>query len=485
MFGALLGVLIVLTIGAIFFALAGKKVGTPPTKQPVWKNGSRRLGLLERWYSASHETGVMLNFCTVVSCHSTLPLRLADFQEAVACVCRTLPLLRATIVDDDASPYFEEISNFQGVEVTRVQRVTADTWERLVESENVKPFPYAKGPAPLWRVHLVDCEGSPGDFELVVTVHHGIADGRANMHICRQLLKAYARARDGSPPSSAPVPLDSDTAALPLDGLVDLRPSVGFVAKLLLAHKLGVGVPERGWLGRPAEPEARSGHVLSGEFTSDETSAIVARCRAEQVTVHALAVAASLIAAAAAEAEGSKKGGGRDTLKFGCSTAIDMRGRLAGPAPAPSTLGALVCDVKCVLPVRPDSAVWSLAREAWGAGANPTGGLQTIGVLEHAGPSLWKTVRELRAKSSAGRSAAVCVSNLGVVKFEAQYGEVHVKSARHAQLKLGEGPVFNLAMATTAGVLAYAFTYTVPNVSHEQARRFRAKFNDEVVRGAL
>eukprot|EP00040_Diaphanoeca_grandis_P039518 m.259283 g.259283 ORF g.259283 m.259283 type:complete len:519 (+) comp37856_c0_seq1:96-1652(+) len=470
------------------------RIGTRPADVRKWKGGTRPLGLLERWYSASHETEVMHNFCVVVHGSTTNPTSLdrSIWEQALRRTLAQLPFLRVTIVDDDVCPYFQELGDIDvGAQLSFVTRYDDDSWARVAERENGMGFGYGKVQLPLWRVVLVVGEGTSPDFELIVTVHHGVCDGRAAMYVARTVLQMHAETITASlcntnksdPMEQANLPVE--TCSLPaLDNLEDTRPTVGYVLKLLFETNFLKG-RGGGWRGNPATLEERTGRLLSGHLDVDVGSKLFARCHTEKVSVTALVVAASQVASAWAcrhqENDGDNhKQQHHDTLTSPISFAlpVDLRTRMNARPPL-SMLGACVCEVAGSSSVSLATDVWELARhvDVWNDPALVLKGLNTIGVLGFAG-KLRPRLQQLRSKEPAGRTCTVSVSSLGRVDLGTPHQSISVKMARHAQLKLGEGPVFNVMVTTTQGVLAWSAAYVAPNISHTQAQVFRQKFTE-------
>lgn len=453
----------------------GRRVGTSPGAREalsVWAGGERPAGLLERWFSASHQTGVMRCFSFVLHCEGA-HADVARWRQAARRVALSLPAARVAFDDSDAAegPRLRESDAAIAPPVRSVPRSGPRDWERVVERDSLEPFE-----GVCWRVTLVQGGDDDEQYEIVLSAHHGAFDGRAVAHLARCLLREHAGVVSGRAAPAARVPLDAAHSSPPMDALVDIRPTAGFVARLLFNHKvvrpLGLS-PDRAYLGADSPPHAREARVLGGRLSRADTAALLARCCEEGITAHQALLAAAEIAAAAAA-------GGAARVRSG--TSMDARRLLRRPVPD-DHFGAYVCEVAREGDVRGDEGVRAVsARSArpWLDRAAVLGAVRTIGVLEHAGPSWWKLLRELRGHRPSGRAETVCVTNLGVLDLGGG-GGVRVTAAHHAQTKAGQGPVWIVACATAGGVLAYALSHTRPNTDDGQAAVFDARFRQALL----
>lgn len=208
---------------------------------------------------------------------------------------------------------------------------------------------------------------------------------------------------------------------------------------------------------------------LANSAQINQSAKLLQRCREQGITIQCYLVAAAQLA----YFEAAQK----TKVLIECSIAVDNRAFIT-PRPSLERLGTFATDVRSTRLVDSQTDLWDLARRAktWSLPVVCTG-RQTIGVLQFGG-SFWKLLRELRDKKACGRTSAVCISNLGAISWQESYANITVKKARFAQLKVGEGPVFNVCVMTLLpqNVLAYSCAYCLPNVSDEQAFRFQNKF---------
>lgn len=442
----------------LLLALSRLKIGARPKFS--WSSSKpkrRELGLLEQWYNASHDMQVMMNFCVAVQGVSDTPISKSDLEAAMKQVCELRPLLQMTIIGGDSQPEFAPVKKLDyDAQIRFEERKDAETWIRVIENENMHGFGNDIKPAPLWRLVLVAKE--QGDFELILTIHHAVCDGRAAVHVAQEILNAYKRVKQNQEPSTPPAAL-----ALPMDAHFDCRPTVGYLLTRLVKHHF-MSKASNLWLGANDNNGQRSGHFLVGELAQDKSQRLLERCREKGVTVQCYLLAAAKLA----YFEMAQV----PQLEVQCSTAFDNRA-LLNPRPPIEELATFASDISSSAVVTRESRLWDLARlpKAW-TPANLDISYQTLGLLQFVKP-LRKTLRELRDKQSCARTSSVCISNLGRIVGEERYANLTVKAIRHAQLKVGEGPVFNVCLLTLLpqNTLAYSCAYVVPNVTHEQAAK--------------
>lgn len=211
-------------------------------------------------------------------------------RDAVAKVRQRHPNLRARIVEDeDGTPWLTSEGAGE-IPVVTVYRESADHWIQVVQESSQIPFKFAARP-PV-RLVLVQ---SAGTSELVILCHHILCDGLSLAYLARDLLVHL-----GDPAREAellpdPVPLDRDN--MPAD--VSITPLVKFVVGRM--NKKWAG--ERVVFDQEDYQELNSTYwteyrheLLPVELTEAQTTALVERCRRNEVTVNS-ALAAAFVAA--------------------------------------------------------------------------------------------------------------------------------------------------------------------------------------------
>ena len=232
-----------------------------------------------------------------------------------------------------------------------------DDWIEAAGSELRRPFPERGG--PLARFTLLQ---RAGGFDLLAAFHHGAADGMSGVFVLRDLLQALADPQATLVPLPAPPPAG---ALIPAAVLADrgLHSRVALAvaalrARLLLARlrrRLSaprpVGVAPAAPLPAGELPPDRQYLILPARLTIPQTAALLARCKQEQVTVHAAVCVAWLRAQAALT-------GARSGI---VSSPVNLRDRLARPVG--ETSGVFLATLETRLECAPGRDFWDLARE--------------------------------------------------------------------------------------------------------------------------
>lgn len=194
------------------------------------------------------------------------------------------PLLRVSIaLDSKNNPWFVEQSF--PVPCYILQRQGELHWQEIATRELQQPFVWSN--APLIRVVLLH---SAHLSELLVVCHHAIADGLATVNLIQELLTLLSDPEQDTP--ARPVPLSLEVL---LPNRQPAQKMLMLLARGLLHLKQFIQVLKRD-SGQFLVFDSLqvSGKTLSAEFTT----ALIYRCRAEEITVHAAICTAILFAIA-------------------------------------------------------------------------------------------------------------------------------------------------------------------------------------------
>eukprot|EP00050_Salpingoeca_kvevrii_P015748 m.49719 g.49719 ORF g.49719 m.49719 type:complete len:536 (+) comp6492_c0_seq1:47-1654(+) len=487
-FGALSGPMVAAAAAAAVAAVASAAAAFYCLKS--MRLGSRRsaaqrssdvlkFGLLDRWYSASHDAGSMICFCLVAHLDGGALARLSEAQvrallaTAVSKVLSSSsPLLRAFCDDnDDGEGRFTVIEEIDvaGM-VNYVSRASDGTWEAEMDAQVMMPF--ARG-QPQWRVVAVHAPGS-ATAELILSLHHGLCDGIASTHVLRELLLAIKSlsggidgdtqtlASDAPRTVSIPHTQHLDLVHVPVEYLVDMRPSLGSIVYEVLADRLpALRQKETAWLGPPHDPvemspskrRPQSQHLVLG---NDEVQQLLSACRNHRTTMHAAVCAAAhraLCGALAADGDGDVHVATAPTT-LSMMHAINLRDRGTIPL-GPEHLRAYVCGVVTSDPMDrlDDDDGWQLANSIrQRALSQIVAGQQQVGLLGFLSGS-WQAFFQRRKSRPPhnGRDTSLGVSNLGRVPMPHKCGVLgELQGVLFSQSKHGEGPVIHVSLMTTS-----------------------------------
>ncbi len=231
--------------------------------------------------------------------------------------------LRVRIVDDDqGNPWFTSEGAGE-IPVEIVPRESGDHWVRVVQESYKIPFEFDVQPAI--RFILVQ---SPTTSELIILCHHIICDGLSLAYLARDLMVHLGDPDREVDPLPDPVPVGIDN--MPED--VSANAVVRFLIKrmnkkwdnekVVFDQEDYRNLSEAYW-------SHYSHQMLSAELSEAETTALVQRCRAEEVTVNSALSAAFVGAQSIVQSE--------KTLHPGIGVGASLRDRL--PTPAGEAMG--------------------------------------------------------------------------------------------------------------------------------------------------
>ena len=234
-----------------------------------------------------------------------------------------------------------------------LESLPQDAWIKLVEAELLVPFRRDTGPCA--RFVLLRREG---EDDLVVVCDHGSCDGMSGAFLLRDVLTLLGD------PEHEPEPL-----AFPANALECLPASVVGSRRLRWKARalttlfvLGQRLPPKRLpaAARPAagrsqaDPAAARICLLPSGLDTDETEALVERCRIERVTVQAALCAAWLLAFAETLPESESR------IRR-VSIPISIRKQLA-PPPV-ETAGMFLSGCELDADCSPSRGLWQVARE--------------------------------------------------------------------------------------------------------------------------
>ncbi len=360
------------------------------------------------------------------------------------------PLLRVRVAGDDRSLRFTE----QGAGAIPLRVVhSASGCQHVVEHELNLPF--AADTDHLSRVTWVRDTTDPERSELVVTIHHVIADALSIVFAVRDLLSAIFALSCTSThavpvtllpplvpalPEVKPLP---EVKALPqvkplppvpplpellpqtVRGLARFRSMQAYFEKQVLnksvrrARKLP--------LQQPAPPEKRRNCLVQRTLTPAQTRALGEQARAAGASIHGALCAALLLGTAAAAYAAELAADTPTTI--GCFTALNLREQLSPKVDA--DLGLYISQVTTFHQVVPLPPLWQLAREVKAQLAETLESgeqfltMPLIGLFipwgKNPGP------RFIR-RFDGGSPAAIGVSNLARPPIPSVYGALRIEN---------------------------------------------------------
>ncbi|MFZ4791315.1 MAG: phthiocerol/phthiodiolone dimycocerosyl transferase family protein [Candidatus Competibacteraceae bacterium] len=363
-------------------------------------------------------------FNVVVAARLTGRLEIVALQQAVVKLPSSHPLLSAQIechgrprlVTTPALPLPLEIET----------REDDDHWRRVLEQELNRRLPVAEG--PLLRVTLL--HGAEAS-DLILCACHVATDALGVFTLLRDLLALLAG--------------DEITPRMPMPAFEELIPAEAFGAAD------GAALRDQWWSRQTSErlaavdwddlagrlPDVGKTRVLADELDQETTAALLARCRAEQTTVHGALSAGVLISLVSEAAE------------VACTHSVSLRQRLEPPFG--DEVGLCLSRVLTRHRIGPDTDFWGLARDV----------RSRITAAIQCGEPFDRTLETIRVLTPGGRleigpEAVATMTNPGLIALEPRQGRLSVRSAISAGTVMVDGPV--ISTATVAGRLTWLWT---------------------------
>jgi hypothetical protein len=413
---------------------------------------ARPLGGWERMTAIMHHeffgTGILVG-CVRLSGS----VNRAAFSSAWERLVAVQPALRARIVPTSGAPRLEVQSALSAPLPVRFEE---GEWQAVMEEEMSRPFDSARG--PLWRVACLEREGGA---DLVISLHHSIADGLSLFRLATDLLRLH-----GAEQLQPLAPKPSIEVALGRK-----RSVVGYILGFLRRGlgRIIAGQPRVAFSDWVPFPQRRTRHLFH-QLSAQATSALVQRCREEKTTVHGALVAAQALAfeqvfAPAVRAEGK-------ALVLSSHSAVSWRST-AGLDDRP-----LACDVSVpdgTLSIAPGVGFWDLARRCK---ANLEQSVQQSGHVPAALPFglLRFLIRTgvLEAERTRRYMGCLSTTNLGVLECPTLSGPLTLEGFWFAVARrIGDFPLMLHAL-TLHGKLGLCFNYESPMLDAPRAQRFAA-----------
>ncbi len=363
-------------------------------------------------------------FNVVVAARLAGGLEIAALQQAIARLQSSHPLLSARIESQGRPRLVTTPALPIPLEVQI--RQNDDHWRRVLEQELNRRLPVAAG--PLLRITLL--HGADAS-DLILCACHAAADALGVFSLLRDVLTLLA--------GKAIAP------RTPMPAFEELIPAEAF------GSAEGATLRDQWWRRQTSErlagvdwddlagrlPDVGETRVLADELEPETTTALMARCRAEQTTMHGALSASVLLALADGSAE------------IACAHSVSLRQRLEPPFG--DEVGLCLSRVLTRHRIGPGTEFWALAREV----------RSRITAAIQRGEPFDRTLETVRLLAPGGRletgpEAVATMTNPGLIALEPPQGRLSLRSAISAGTVMVDGPV--ISTATAAGRLTWLWT---------------------------
>lgn len=230
-------------------------------------------------------------------------------------------------------------------------QTTDDQWQQRAVAEMQTPFSIETG--PLVRFALLH---APERSDIIVCGHHAICDGTSLTYLIRDMLQQLAEPERAVERLPEPPVITRETVPLPPPSPLIARAFIGLYNTLWARRKIRFTTKDLEQLHRVFWEQHQGVRLLAWICPEAETQALVARCRAEQVTVNTAIWTAFL--AAQHEVQG-------DTAPYRARAGLAVSTRDKLNVPVGEAFGFYAASLSATLstePTDPQQDFWDVAR---------------------------------------------------------------------------------------------------------------------------
>ncbi|AEU36219.1 condensation domain-containing protein [Granulicella mallensis] len=385
----------------------------------------RELGSLERWFYLMNQNRSNHYSITAEVSGSTTP---AMWREALNQLQLRHPLLNVFIAERERSQISFMRDDIQSIPLTVFERSTPQQWQGIAAQDLSEPFDASK--APLIRATLLHGNDR---CEIMLSVHHSIADGMSVAFLLRDLVSAVAgKALETHlvPASQGDLFADPETMPAPSSGSAATPRPVSFQVV-----------------------ESFYPQVDAVQFTQQETQALIEAARRQDTTLHAGIAAAAVLAGRALSPVWRQ-----DPVRV--FSPINLRNMLGLQD---DCVVALSAGITAMDPL-PDDDLWALARtikQELTPQQSPQGIAYGLGFFDMATANGADSAA-VSSISAASIGFELMVSNLGRVPFQADFGDLTIEALWGPVINQGYEGEQTISAATVNGSLCLVHTSASP-----------------------
>jgi hypothetical protein len=409
----------------------------------------RRLrgGQLVVWQASAYHT---INFALTARIRGRLSPDLA--QKALDSLLIKRPSLSVNVIQDAAGDVYQVPNPGLKVPLRIEERTHPDHWIEETITELARAFDLSKDP-PLRCVLLRDRDVS----DVLFVCPHVLADGLAAAYLVRDFLAFLNDPEIKAVPAPVVPPMNALIPAFPGKGLTTLQAT--FKARLLkLSLRRAHHHQAETATASPVQPNY---HLLPWRLTSEQTSALVARSRAEGTTVHAALCTAFLRAFGEFHGDGWNR-----TIQ----SPVSLRDRLTQPVG--DAFGLFVNLVAFQIDCDPEYGFWETARSIKKRFVRRTGDRQVFKALIEADVVTRQNRDALTPQTAAQVFMAadhdLSISNLGRLDFPTPSDSFQLE-ALFGPILGGDPEDVVLGVVTLGGVMHLSLSFTDMRMDVPQA----------------
>ena len=409
----------------------------------------RRLrgGQLVVWRASAYHT---INFAVMARIRGPLSPDLT--QKALDSLLVKHPSLSVNVLQDADGDVYQVSNPGLKVPVRIEKRAHPNHWIEETTAELGRAFDLRKDP-PLRCVLLRDEDVS----DVLFVCPHVLADGLATAYLVRDFLAFLGDPEADVAPIPNVPPMNALIPDFPGKGVAILRARLkAQLLKLFLSH--GQTTRSQTEVPNPVQPPY---HLLPWTLSSEQTSALVARSRAEGTTVHAALCTAFLRAFGAFHGDGWNRK---------IQSPVSLRDRLTQPVG--EAFGLFVNLVAFQIDCDPECDFWDVARRIKKRFVRRTGDRQVFQSLIEADVVTRQNRDALTPQTAAQVFMAadhdLSISNLGRLDIPTQYGSRRL-DAFYGPLLGGDPEDVVLGVVTLGGIMHLSLSFTDMKMDVSQA----------------
>jgi hypothetical protein len=404
------------------------------------KTEKQRLqgGQLVVWLASEYHA---INFALMARIRGTLSPE--SYQKALDKLLLKHPSLAVNVIQDARGDVCLLPSPAPKVPLRIEERKRPTHWIEETTTELARPFDLGEDP-PLRCLILQDKDVS----DILFVCPHVLADGLATTYLLRDFLAFLDDPEAEVTPTPRVPPMSALIPDFPGKGWATLQANLK--AQLLkLCLRRAQRNTSQTETSNPRQPDY---HLLPWTLTSEQTSALVARSRAEGTTVHAALCAAFLRAFGEFHGEGWKRK---------IQSPVSLRDRLTQPVG--EAFGLFVNLVEFPIDCDPAYDFWEVARRIKKRFVRRTGDSQAFkslieaNVVTHQGRDMLTPQTAAQVFMAADHD--ISISNLGRVDFPTQYAAFQLE-ALFGPILGGDPEDVVLGVITVGGTMHLSLSFT-------------------------
>lgn len=412
---------------------------------------ARELGVWETLCSLAHDqlsgTGIIFS-----ATHLFGNIDLDLVTETFKLLYHRHPLLKSTINQNDDKLFFNIDNNVEPLQIDFLKRISDEQWKFIIEDELNKSFENSKC---LWRLKFLYSENGDNNHELILIIHHSIADGLSCINLVHEFLTYYSK-----------LSRNEDVNVIPLDFLPCIEKQLDRSHQTLetkIPNEINNNLTK--WAYQEDKPLGkRLTRNIYKILEPELLNSLVNRCHSENTTINAALNAAMLYTAHKLI---------KQDLMLPVITPVNLR-KYCNPPISAEHFGCYISCVMTMHNIHSNSDFWEIARtyEQQLNDTIPIAGFLPASIsLGNLGPLAGICDREY-AQQRKEFIVGIGVTNKGQFYYPEWYGPIQFKAYFSGSSRQAGDIAVNLSITTLHKKVYCCFSYVYPLISNDWANRF-------------